>query len=360
MQPEHFSGDWDPQSSRNSFHVPVSPAPTGYLANPYWQTAEDSHRDFNEILSRDESTWQSRGTLEDTDIKIYARPGAPASELPMSKGTTYVPKSRPIELLACIHTFSYRNLFDTRFASAGILQRYSLHDHHFYLVIRGIGPIYSPRDATGVQTVRFYDHAGARLPMCYPDTPKVDIVYRSVNDPEVPPQEGKVRAWIHMGGYRLEWDEAKQATKVTYVAHTNLQQSVPRYIGNVLMSELPRVTARLRGAVENFGFPPYILDIEVCVVQQLQIHDANTRRNEFRCHVRKPGSYLIIIDRERMYQNGIVPPKAEGEGAHAVTFSDLNGHLGVTVAPKGVGQEFVFVIEPRDQEAPPESSSAWW
>lgn len=256
MQPEHFSGDWDPQSSRNSFHVPVSPAPTGYLANPYWQTAEDSHRDFNEILSRDESTWQSectrlptpralnerlcrnkrtdsevptgRGTLEDTDIKIYARPGAPASELPMSKGTTYVPKSRPIELLACIHTFSYRNLFDTRFASAGILQRYSLHDHHFYLVIRGIGPIYSPRDATGVQTVRFYDNAGARLPMCYPDTPKVDIVYRSVNDPEVPPQEGKVRAWIHMGGYRLEWDEAKQATKVTYVAHTNLQQSVPR------------------------------------------------------------------------------------------------------------------------------------
>lgn len=77
---------------------------------------------------------------------------------------------------------------------------------------------------------------------------------------------------------------------------------------------------------------------------------------------------------------GIVPPKAEGEGAHAVTFSDLNGHLGVTVAPKGVGQEFTFVspetllssiwlmaeissdkvIEPRDQEAPPESSSAWW
>lgn len=244
----------------------------------------------------------------------------------MSKGTTYVPKSRPIELLACIHTFSYRNLFDTRFASAGILQRYSLHDHHFYLVIRGVGPIYSPRDATGVQTVRFYDNAGARLPMCYPDTPKVDIVYRSVNDPEVPPQEGKVRAWIHMGGWRLEWDEAKQATRVTYVAHTNLQQNVPRCeslflrfftfntlvltrsshpdIGNVLMSELPRVTARLRGAVENFGFPPYILDMEVCVVQQLQIHDANTRRNDFRCHVRKPGSYLIIIDRERMYQNG--------------------------------------------------------
>lgn len=168
-----------------------------------------------------------RGSLEDVDIKVYSQSDMPASQVPMSKGTTYIARVRPIELLACIHNFSYRILFDTRFASAGMLQRYSLHDHHFYLIIRGVGPIYAPRDATGVQTVRFYDNMGAQLPMCYPDTSKIDIVYRSVEDSDVPPQAGKVRAWIYMGGYRLEWDEAKQATRVTYVAHINLHENIP-------------------------------------------------------------------------------------------------------------------------------------
>lgn len=140
----------------------------------------------------------------------------------------------------------------------------------------------------------------------------------------------------------------------------------------MLVTELPRVTARLRGAVENFGFPPYVLDLEGCLVQQLQIYHPDTRRNEIRSHVRKPGSFFIVMDRERMYQHGecctpavfriapyravlmadkllfqctgILPPKAEGEGAHAVTFSEFNEHLCVTVAgTKGIGQEFTIV-----------------
>lgn len=68
--------------------------------------------------------------------------------------------------------------------------------------------------------------------------------------------------------------------------------------------ELPRIVGRLRGSIQRFGIPPYVLDLQDCVVIQTTFYFGETRKTTHRHHVRKPGSYSIMIDRFRMFPFG--------------------------------------------------------
>jgi hypothetical protein len=224
--------------------------------------------------------------------------------LPTTKGVGFIPHFRPIDILACIHLLSYRLIWDTRMASGRIIQRYGNYNFLFYTVYRGIGQIHRPRDTAGVQDVRCWGPHGVPQRMALPNTEKVDIIYKSVDAPEIPLQEGKVRMNIILGAWRIEWKEALQGCNVTFLNDTDACTPLPNYIWNILSMELPKIVNRLRGSMEQFGVPPYVLDVQDCVVIQNTVYYSEHRKITFRHHVRKPGTYPIILDRVRMYPFG--------------------------------------------------------
>ena len=236
------------------------------------------------------------------------------TSIPIFKGRIFIPSFRPIDVLACIHLFSYRLIWDTRLSSGRIMQRYSHHDFLFYIVYRGIGQIYMPRDAAGVQSVRFWGPQGVRQATVSPETDFIDIFYRSVEVPEVPLQEGKVRMDIKLGAYRIEWNAELQGCYVTFVGDADLRAPLPTYLWNIFSRELPTVVGRLRGSMEQFGVAPYTLDDQECLVQQTSFYYSQTRKAVFRHHVRKPGTYAIVLDRTRMYPSGAYGRKQRREG----------------------------------------------
>lgn len=249
-----------------------------------------------------------------------------AGVIPRSKGQTFIPNFRPIEVLASIHLFSYRLIWDTRMSSGRILQRYSHHNFLFYTVYRGIGNLYRPRDAVGCQDVRFFGPYGERQTMALPNTERIDIVWRSVDTPAAPPQEGKVRMHIEFGGFRIVWRPELNGCDVIWTGEAELHACIPSCesekrtsgkgslhsdtlvlctdLWNVLAKELPKTAGRLRDAMSKFGVPPYVLDLQECVVLQMSFFYAETRKSTHRHHVSQPGMYAIMIDRQRMFPNG--------------------------------------------------------
>lgn len=279
-------------------------------------------------------------------VEIAVRPRQPSedgSKIPTFRGRAFIANVRPIEILACIHLLSYRLIWDTRMSSGRILQRYGYYDFLFYVVYRGIAQIYLPRDAAGIQDVRCWSKDGKLSKNAFPETEKIDIVYRSVEAPEVPLQEGKVRMHINLGAYRIEWMENLQGCNVTWVGDADIAATVPTSIWKVFSKEFPKTVVRLRDAMEQFGIPPFVLDVEDCVVIQTTFFYSQDRRTAMRHHVRKAGSYVIRFDRRKMFPFGIDVPIIEGDGAHAVQYQQDEDRLTITLGKEGIGKEYVIV-----------------
>lgn len=128
----------------------------------------------------------------------------------------------------------------------------------------------------------------------------------------------------------------------------------------MLALELPKIVGRCRGAIQRFGVPPYVVDPQDCVVVQTTFFYSEARRLTCRHHVRKTGSYKLMIDRQRMYPYGISSPNVAGPGSRAVTLQEVEDGVIVSVSPQGVGQEYVVTVEPRDKENDTVSQSGWW
>jgi len=347
--------------SQSPLQIPDSPAPRGYLANPYKAIADTAHDMLDTYLAPiQDSHWQNAILSDGVAILPSMRDLDQKSNIPSVKGKSFIPNCRPIEVLACIHLFSYRLIWDVRMSSGRILQRYDYHNFLFYCVWRGIGPIYSPRDAVGVQDIRCWGPQGERQALALPNTQKIQIVWRSCVAPEAPIQEGKVRMDIQLGGYRIEWRPELNGCDVTFVGEANIMANVPTYLYKVLSMELPKVIGRLSGAMQRFGVPPYVLDLQDCVVIQTTFWHGETRSSKHRHHVRKPGSYSIMIDRQRMFPFGIAQPVVTGLGAHAVSLHEAEDRIIVDVSALGVGQEYIIEVEPREKESDMNPSAGWW
>lgn len=230
--------------------------------------------------------------------------GDPPGRGPVFRGTTFIAKHRPVEILNCIHLFSYRLLWDTRMSSGRVMQRYAQYQFLFYAVFRGIGSIFQPRDAIGVQDVRCWGPDGSLQRTALANTENIDMIFRSAESTEYPTQEGKVRMQIHLGAFRIEWKEELQGCNVTFVGDVDLNLQLPTYVWNVLSKDCPMAVGRLRTCIDHFGIPPYILDEQDCVVIQIVSHKPETQMTTLKCHVRIPGTYVIVLDRNVMYSNG--------------------------------------------------------
>jgi hypothetical protein len=152
---------------------------------------------------------------------------AHANMIPATKGRTFMPNCRPIEVLSAIHLFSYRLIYDTRMSSGRVLQRYSYYSFLFYCVWRGVGPIYNPRDAVGVQDVRAWGPNGEEQACVTPASDRIDVVWRSVDGIVVPPQDGKERMRIELGAYRIQWRPELNGCDVTFVGEADLGVCIP-------------------------------------------------------------------------------------------------------------------------------------
>lgn len=73
---------------------------------------------------------------------------------------------------------------------------------------------------------------------------------------------------------------------------------------NILAKELPKNVGRLREAMHKFGVPPYVLDLQNCVVIQATFFYGETRRTTLRHQVLEPAAYSIMVDRQHMFPHG--------------------------------------------------------
>lgn len=113
-------------------------------------------------------------------------------------------------------------------SSGRILERYDYHSFLFYCVWRGIGNVYRPRDAVGVQDVRFWGPNGEQQTMALPTTERIDAVWKSVDVPDyVPGQEDKVRLYIGLGAHRIEWRPDLNGCEITFVGDADVRACIP-------------------------------------------------------------------------------------------------------------------------------------
>ncbi|KAG8744470.1 hypothetical protein FRC10_010140 [Ceratobasidium sp. 414] len=130
--------------------VPSDPAPNGYVPNPYTSQIDAALAYFH---TEKEST-------EDTKDGIIMEKKfvtGDSSAIPVVRGHGLVKDMTPAVLLSTICQSSARHHWDSRFASGGLLERYSRRTYKFYSVQHGVGIFVSERDIVGVQSVVLLD-----------------------------------------------------------------------------------------------------------------------------------------------------------------------------------------------------------
>ena len=141
------------------------------------------------------------------------------------KGVCFFENMAPTEIVACIHQPGHRMIWETRIKQVAIVERFNQVEFVFYIIFRGVGPIYWPRDAVGIQAVRSYRPSGEVVTdRAVSDAHKVEMMWCSLDDPPIAPQEGRIRARI-LAGYDIE---AKgNGSLVTFFCHLQLAVPIP-------------------------------------------------------------------------------------------------------------------------------------
>lgn len=148
------------------------------------------------------------------------------TDLDTVKATCFIDNTSVLDLYSCIHQPGHRVIWDVRLQNTEILERYSQSAFMWYLVVRGIGLIYWPRDFVGIEAARFHLPDGKVVTdRPVPNAHTADIIWNSIEDTHFEPQEGKVRGEIHIAGYRVE---AKgNGCQVTFVLRVDLARPLP-------------------------------------------------------------------------------------------------------------------------------------
>ncbi|KAK0547616.1 hypothetical protein OC846_003972 [Tilletia horrida] len=264
-------------------------------------------RSFEELLGPN-GQWVYQGEHSGVQMYVGVPPILPGrdpvpgpSVLPLYRSEIVIPDCRPIEALACVHQTAYRCLFQPRIRTAYYLRRFSMFHSQFYAVL-AFGSGFESRDFVGVQAARFFDHDGHEVGHPSQDSPRVDLVHTSVEDPRVPPQEGKTRARHWHSGFRFS--ATNGGTLVQYISQLDYGAPIPAYIARVMYLEVPLTVSRLKEAHRLLGFPPYVLDHSHTVAMQVQSFDVDTRSFSISALVMRPGFFTIVLDSRRMYKQG--------------------------------------------------------
>lgn len=309
--------------------VPDEPCPDGYLENHWKGDLERGWRTFEDLMSGQEDRWQGKqrgGSPQDPILEqahslaslafadLGERAGVRRSvfnngqalhphELECTRGVSFFDNVQALDVFSCIYNPGFRLIWDHRIKEASILQRFSQAEFLFYMVIRGIGPIYWPRDYIGIEGVRFYKPNGQVVTDHIPSECNcIDVIWTSVDNPPSGPQEGKVRGRLNIAAYRIQ--NRGNGCDVTFMISLTLSVPIPAYIRRMLVAECPLSLARLRDSIPTFGVCPYVVDEQSCLVIQRHFWDAESRKSHMRAFSIKPGTIVIMLDTKRMYPSG--------------------------------------------------------
>lgn len=143
-------------------------------------------------------------TVAGVERAAYRPETVDSTTLDTVKGTAFFENIDPTAIAACIHQPGHRMIWETRIKQVAIIERFNQVEFLFYIIFRGIGPIYWPRDAVGIQASRFFRPNGELVTDHFvAQANRVDMMWCSLENPPIAPQEGKVRARI-FAGYKVE------------------------------------------------------------------------------------------------------------------------------------------------------------
>ncbi|EPQ26263.1 uncharacterized protein PFL1_06198 [Pseudozyma flocculosa PF-1] len=357
--------------------LPQRPAGKAYFPCEYKDEIDQMHNLADSLFEHYSDTIIDKGITDGVqEYYVPRKPEEPLTQLPFMAGRGHVPDLTPLEVFTGIRITSYRMMWDVRIQAAVTVRIFSQHDFTFYLVWRGIGPIYSPRDVVGRQGLRAYDAAGRLQTTPDFDTQRITVCYTSVPSlPGIPDQaEGCVRAKILEGGYIIEANPTLGGCDVTYFAKVDLALTIPSWISTHLVGETRRCVGRLRDALKTFGVPPILMDRQQCVALQFLEHHPESRRVTVLVTIIHPGTFYLYLDYGKMYTQGIVATNIEGEAAACIrlreevatredegVLGEGRRRLAVDVLHEGIGGDVRITLDATDKKEPESGTGpGWW
>ena len=169
---------------------------------------------------------------------IVSRWAGPEQRLPRFRAVGTIPAA-PLEVLAVIRDVDRHTEWRDRCSESRVLARHGDGSTVLYNRNDGSWPA-SDRDIVLASELSFQD-----------DARKIEVRFRSIDSPLMPPRSGVVRMPSLVGHYRLE-SLGSEGTRVEYRIDADLGGRVPRFIARYVSEEMPLNTVRgLRAQVEE-------------------------------------------------------------------------------------------------------------
>ncbi|QRW25081.1 start domain-containing protein [Rhizoctonia solani] len=213
--------------------VPSDPAPNGYVSNPHQEKIDEALRYLRSEKQGGEG-WENIDTKDGIILeKKYVQ--GDSSAIPIVRGHGLVKDLSAQALLSTILQPSARHLWDERFASGALLERYGRRTYKFYSVQKGVGWLVSERDIVGVQHVQDGENGA------------FEVVQTSVEgDPD---NSGRVRATLTCAG----WSVVPRGNdlEVAYVVKINPNGSIPSAVVGKIVQDIPLAVVNITNFIRN-------------------------------------------------------------------------------------------------------------
>lgn len=305
--------------------LPSDPAPNGYVSNPY-QAQIDAALAYFRAEKDNSEGWQDIDTKDGIIMeKKYIQ--GDNSAIPVVRGRGIVKSLSATALLSAILQPSARHLWDSRFKSGGLLERYARRTYKFYTVQHGVGIFVSERDLVGVQSTIFTEDENPSA--------GYEVIQTSVEgDPE---NSGRVRATLTCGGWSVV--PRGDDLEITYVVKINPNGSIPSAIVGKIVQDIPLAIVNISNFIRDKGVPPYIASKDLSSQLRTEIVNFEGRTHTIRLIAGDKDEELPIVVDPKVF-GGNWKVEATGNGVSAEKQDEGSA---VVKVPGGAGRYEVTI-----------------
>lgn len=266
---------------------------------------------------------------EKDNVKIYTK--EVSGSMPIVRGDTVLEAGLTLEQVSAICLSpGARVIWDERFDSAEIKQRFSHHGILFHSKMKGTWPV-SGRDIAGTSVVEANNH-------------ELIISMSSVVDPLIPEISSHVRANLMAAGWVLKTLEDGKIS-IIYIVHIDLAGSIPASFVKIVQLQTPLCAGKVVDYAHKFGFPPYIKSIEGRILREEFDHKKKTYVVEVDApeehgFLHNKGTVVFEVSR-KMFPEGFdvktspeesIHDKAEADGNTLVTVKHFKEPVVITIS----------------------------